>query len=243
LFAAQKLSKESQIKALTKLNSDWANLKKMSKDVKKEIAPLVAGEMDLNNFNIKKLEEDITLFTQEMRKREFFNYKCGTSLALEKLDGVFVELKVFEEKIADYGDNARKFGNPDLIQKAIKDIETIKVSVDNMKVLWDHIDVCQKTFSKFLTTKWDDTQPFEMEDVAKSLFKTLKDMKVDKKASAYTGILDEIKVWLVFLPLIAELADPAMRDRHWDSIKKKVGVNFVRDSNLLLKHIYDLGLG
>jgi len=31
--------------------------------VKKEIAPLVAGENDKNNANIKKLEEDINQFT------------------------------------------------------------------------------------------------------------------------------------------------------------------------------------
>jgi hypothetical protein len=48
-----------------------------------------------------------------MRKREFFQYKCGAPTALEKLDGVFGELKVFEDKIIDYGDNAIKFGNPD----------------------------------------------------------------------------------------------------------------------------------
>jgi hypothetical protein len=32
-----------------------------------------------------------------MKKREFFQYKCGVSQALEKLDGVFVELKQFED--------------------------------------------------------------------------------------------------------------------------------------------------
>jgi len=73
--------------------------------------------------------------------------------------------------------------------------------------------------------------------------KSLKDMKVDKKANAYAGILEEIKKWLVFLPLIAELADPAMRDRHWDDLKKKVGQQFTIDENLLLKHINDLNLG
>jgi hypothetical protein len=31
-----------------------------------------------------------------MKKREFFYYKCGTSVALQKLDGVFDELKSFE---------------------------------------------------------------------------------------------------------------------------------------------------
>ena len=33
-----------------------------------------------------------------------------------------------------------------MILKAEKDIEAIKITVDNMKILWDHIDVCQKKF-------------------------------------------------------------------------------------------------
>jgi hypothetical protein len=81
-----------------------------------------------------------------MKKREFFYYKCGTSVALQKLDGVFDELKSFENQIVDLGDNATKFGHPDKIDKAVKDIETIKITVDNMKILWDHIDLCSKTF-------------------------------------------------------------------------------------------------
>ena len=44
------------------------------------------------------------------------------------------------------GENAKKFEVPDMILKAEKDIEAIKVTVDNMKILWDHIDVCQKKF-------------------------------------------------------------------------------------------------
>ena len=204
---------------------------------------MVNQEQDNNNFKIKKLEEEITQFTQEMKKREFFYYKCGTTVALEKLDGVFDELKSFEDQIADYGDNAAKFGQPDQILKAVKDIEAIKITVDNMKVLWDHIDLCQTAFERFNSNKWIETQPFEMEDEVKKLMKTLKDMKVDKKANAYAGILEEIKKWLVFLPLIAELADPAMRDRHWDDLKRKVGQQFTIDENLLLKDINELNLG
>ena len=82
-----------------------------------------------------------------------------------------------------------------------------------------------------------------MEDDVKKLMKTLKDMKVDKRANAYIGILEDIKKWLVFLPLIAELRDPAMRERHWNAIKTKVKSNFVVDSKLLLNEIYNLNLG
>jgi dynein heavy chain len=112
-----------------------------------------------------------------------------------------------------------------------------------VKELWDHIDTCTKKFTKFMSEKWVAISPYEMEDEVKKLLKTLKDMKVDKRCNAYVGIMDEIKKWLVFLPLIAELADKDMRPRHWDDLKKKVGQQFTIDDNLLLKDVYDLNLG
>lgn len=81
-----------------------------------------------------------------------------------------------------------------------------------------------------------------MEDEVKKLMKTLKDMKVDKRANAYLGILEEIKKWLIFLPLIAELRDPAMRERHWNAIRDKVKSKFVVDDKLLLQDVYSLNL-
>jgi dynein heavy chain len=94
-----------------------------------------------------------------------------------------------------------------------------------------------------MSTKWVETKPFEMEDEVKKLQKFLKEIKVDKRANAYIGILDDLKKWLVFLPLIAELADEAMRPRHWDSLKAKVGVEFEINDKLTLQFIFDLNLG
>jgi dynein heavy chain len=111
-----------------------------------------------------------------------------------------------------------------------------------MKVLWDHISECQQEFSGYLVNTWEKTSPFEMEDDVKKLMKTLKEMKVDKRANAYLGLLDEIKKWLIFLPLISELRDPAMRDRHWDAIRTKSKSNFVVDDKLILQDIYSLNL-
>jgi len=33
-----------------------------------------------------------------------------------------------------------------------------------------------------------------------------------------------------------------MRERHWDSIRQKVGVNFTVDSKLMLRDVYNLNL-
>jgi dynein heavy chain len=93
-----------------------------------------------------------------------------------------------------------------------------------------------------MSTKWIETKPFEMEDEVKKLKKTLTDFKVDKRSGAYNGINDEIKKWLNFLPLIAELADPSMRPRHWDSLQKKINAKFTIDDQLVLRDIYNLNL-
>lgn len=146
------------------MKKEWVEVKKITKDAKKEIDPYVAQEAERNNVNIKKLEEDISQFTGDMKKREFFQYACGTENAKGKLDGVFGELFEFESAIQDFGDNSTKFGKPELINKAVKDVENIKVLISNMKALWDHIAKCQLTFDGFLKTKWNDTDPGSMDE-------------------------------------------------------------------------------
>ena len=63
LFTSKGLIKDQHNKGLVTINKNWTELKKLCKETKKEIAPLVSGEDDKNAYQIKKLEEDITLFT------------------------------------------------------------------------------------------------------------------------------------------------------------------------------------
>ena len=67
-------------------------------------------------------------------------------------------------------------------------------------------------------------------------------MKVDRKCNAYLGVMEEIKKWLVFLPLIGELRDESMRERHWDSLKKEVQLEFNVDEKLTLRDVFNLNL-
>lgn len=112
-----------------------------------------------------------------------------------------------------------------------------------MKSLWAHIDLCTGKFDGYMKSKWVETDPFDMEDECKKLMRSLKEMKVDKKQQSYNGILEDIKAWLIFLPLIGDLRDDAMRERHWKMIKDKVQKDFNVDDKLLLKDVFELNLG
>ena len=91
-------------------------------------------------------------------------------------------------------------------------------------------------------TAWPEIDPFAMEEAVKKLLSALKNMKVDKRADAYDGLMKEIKKWLIFLPLIGELRNDAMRERHWDMIRELVKKEFAVDASLFLRDIYDMNL-
>jgi dynein heavy chain, axonemal len=111
-----------------------------------------------------------------------------------------------------------------------------------MIALWDFIQKMQEVFEINMSSQWVKSNPGDMEDDIKNKFKSLKEMRCDKKCNTYLGIQDEIKKWLVFLPLITDLRDPAMRPRHWDSLKKKVQKDFTVDEKLLLRDVFNLNL-
>lgn len=94
-----------------------------------------------------------------------------------------------------------------------------------------------------MKSKWLDTKPYDMDEETKKMQKKLKEIKVDKKCNAYNGAMDVIKKWLVFLPLIAELRDDSMRERHWEALKKTIKQDFNVDDKLTLKDVFDLNLG
>lgn len=114
------LAKDSQIKQTKKLFEDWTNLKKVAKETHKEISPLVQSETQKNNNQIAKLEEDLKVYTQDLKKRDFYKYECGRENALTKLEAVYAEINDLNVKIGNFGYTAEKFGNPNLIDNCNK---------------------------------------------------------------------------------------------------------------------------
>lgn len=78
---------------------------------------------------IKKFEEDLKVYTTELKKRDFYQYKTGVAESKGRLALIGDELKVFDERIVDLGYNATKFDNPDLISNSIKSVDAIKQEI------------------------------------------------------------------------------------------------------------------
>ena len=178
---------------------------------------------------ITRHEEELKKYIADMKKRDFYKYDTGRETSLQSLQNVNGEINEKIETTAELRYNAEKFEHPTAIEASEVKITEIQNEVALMQGLWDHIAECQTIFKGYMDNSWEETKTDEMEEEAKKLERALKQMKVDKKCNAYIGILEEIKKWLKFLPLVGQLRDPSMRERHWDMIRKKVNNNFVID--------------
>ena len=236
------VSKDKEAKQVRKLFEEWTQLKKIARETSKEIQPLVENESKKNMTTITKFEESLKTYISDLKKRDFYKYDTGKAQASETLVAVQSEIDGFKKSLSDLEFTAGKFEHPDAITNSKQQIEVIEVELEAMNSLWGHIGTCQDIFDENLTTTWLQTNSDDMEEVVKKLQKQLKEMKVDKRCNTYTGILEEIKRWIVFLPLVGQLRDQSMRDRHWDAIRDKVKTDFQINDQLLLKNIWDLQL-
>jgi hypothetical protein len=98
----------------------------MCREVQKEIAPQCKNEDEKNQTYIKKLDEDLKNYYAELKRRPFFQYTTGVEKSQELISMVGQEIVQFEEKIADYGYIASKFGSQDVMNNSIKQVDQIK---------------------------------------------------------------------------------------------------------------------
>lgn len=58
----------------------------------------------------------------------------------------------------------------------------------------------------------------------------------------YTGVENVVKNMITSLRAVAELQNPAIRDRHWQQLMQATGVKFVMDEAMTLSDLLSLNL-
>lgn len=58
----------------------------------------------------------------------------------------------------------------------------------------------------------------------------------------YRLMEEKLKAMSTSLPLVGDLAHPAMRDRHWEQLMRATGKTFVKDDKFSLGDLLELGL-
>ena len=117
----------------------------------------------------------------------------------------------------------------------------------HLKIVWDHADLVESTFAAWRATLWP---AVDLDAMLTSATKLQKDIQQVTKGQAkqarawdvYLGMTRSLSDMLVALPLVQDLRDEAMRERHWKKLMRVCGRTFVMDAKFCLNDLCKLSI-
>jgi dynein heavy chain len=217
-------AKEDEKEKLESLSTDFSKFKSM----------LVESERMLN-ANKEKMKGNLMQNLEDFkasvaaRRKKFLNE--GPFEPTLPIDKAFSMISLWKTETAkDRDAEQRMQGGVDLFgldRPVYKDLASIERDLELLQQSWDLIEEWEKMWENWKTGKFQELKVEEMEEASgrfnKKLQKLGKDIKNWKTWEATKEKVDQFKK---ALPLIQDLRNEALRDRHWAQLMDQIGKTF-----------------
>ncbi|XP_027547622.1 dynein heavy chain 9, axonemal [Neopelma chrysocephalum] len=223
---------------LEELPEKWNHVKKLALAVRQHVAPLQANEMTA-------LRQSCAAFdAQQLHFRERFGreapFRFDTEKPYQLLDAKHMEIKQMESAMTSISESAGLF---EVMVPEYKQLKQCRKELCLLKELWDMISLVNTSLSDWQTTKWVDINVENMDLECKKFAREIRNLDKEMRAwDAFTGLDSKVKNMLTALKAVAELQNPAIRERHWNQLMQVTGVRFVMDSDTTLADLLKLNL-
>ncbi|KAM3922058.1 dynein axonemal heavy chain 9 [Leptodactylus fuscus] len=225
-------------KQLEELPEKWNNIKKMAITVKQQVAPLQANEVTQLRRNCASFDVEQHNFREKFRKEAPFRFDSMSPY--QTLDLKHMEIKKMEATMASIYESAALFevGVPDY-----KQLKQCRKEVCLLKELWDMISLVTSSMDDWQTTRWREINVENMDLECKKFAKDIRNLDKEMRAwDAFSGLDNQVKNILTSLRAVAELQNPAIRERHWSQLMQATGVRFTMDEDTTLADLLKLNL-
>ncbi|NXO51687.1 DYH9 protein, partial [Aramus guarauna] len=229
---------EEVYKQLEELPEKWNNIKKLAIAVKQHVAPLQANEMTVLRKSCAAFDVEQHRFRERFRKEAPFRF--DTEKPYQLLDAKHIEIKQMESAMTSIYESAGLF---EVTVPDYKQLKQCRKELCLLKELWDMISLVNTSLDDWQTTKWVDINVENMDLECKKFARDIRNLDKEMRAwDAFTGLDSKVKNMLTALKAVAELQNPAIRERHWNQLMQMTGVRFVMDSDTTLADLLKLNL-
>uniref|UniRef100_A0A8C5XER9 Dynein axonemal heavy chain 9 n=1 Tax=Microcebus murinus TaxID=30608 RepID=A0A8C5XER9_MICMU len=229
---------DTVFKQLEELPEKWNNMKKTAIAVRQQVALLQANEVTLLRQRCTAFEAEQQQFWERFRKEAPFRFDSVSPHQM--LDARHIELQQMESTMASISESASLF---EVIVPDYKQLRQCRKEVCQLKELWDTIGMVTASIRAWETTTWRDINVEAMELECKRFARLIRNLDKEVMAwDAFTGLESTVLNTLVSLRAVAELQNPAIRERHWRQLMQATGVSFTMDKDTTLAHLLQLQL-
>ncbi|OXU27164.1 hypothetical protein TSAR_014516 [Trichomalopsis sarcophagae] len=205
---------------LQELPDQWANTKKLAVTVKQQVAPLQAGEVSRIRGRISAFDTTIVQYREAFRRYEFFKYDCKNPYT--QLDEAHKEIAMLERQMNDIQESASLF---EVLVPEFKQLKQCRKELKMLKQLWDYVNIVKSSIEGWKTTPWRKIDVENMDIECKKFAKEIRGLDKEMRPwDTYTSLEATVKNMLTSLRAVAELQNPAIRERHWLQLMKSTKV-------------------
>ncbi|XP_030578556.1 dynein heavy chain 2, axonemal [Archocentrus centrarchus] len=201
----------------------------------------------------EKFKNGLILSSEEFKKKvegtvQEFNAKgpfysaLSTDVALTQIAEHRSQLEILKQEENTIRDGLSFFK---IEQAPSKSIRALEKDLDHLQQVWDITEEWNANWNIWKGGQFATLQTVSMESAAQDMFKKLHKLQRDLKDKQW-DIIDfsknKIDQFKKIIPLIADLRNPAMRERHWKQISEELQCSFDPTSaEFTLEKIISLG--
>uniref|UniRef100_A0A803SYF4 Dynein axonemal heavy chain 11 n=1 Tax=Anolis carolinensis TaxID=28377 RepID=A0A803SYF4_ANOCA len=215
---------------LEELPERWNATKKLAVSVKHEVTPLLTSEVTSLRKKCLAFDGKQIEFRERFRVDAPFHFDAKNPYAL--LDKANWELEALEEEMLQIQASASLF---EVVIPDYKQMKQCRKEIKLLKGLWDINIYVTTSIHEWTKSRWRqiimEQMDAELRRFAKVSSQSFSDdmwalNKEVRSWNVYTSLELTIKNLLTSLRVVAELQNPAMRDRHWYQLMDTIGVQF-----------------
>ena len=234
---------DSVAEALDSMPFEWEDTMKLAAAADERLVERKAAFAALLKDQAEAFTADVSTFRAQFREQAPFGYECGSEMAYTLLDEWQGRLVEIEQQADSLRDREHLF---DVRVHPWKDLTICRNELQQLKLVWDHAVLIESIFSAWQATPWAQVNCDECYGTAKRLQSqfTALERRVRHASTwgVYKGTQSALGDMLVTLPLVQDLRDEAMRERHWKKLMRTCGRTFVLDAKFCLRDLFKLQL-
>ncbi|XP_042198221.1 dynein axonemal heavy chain 9 isoform X3 [Callorhinchus milii] len=229
---------EEVYRQLEELPEKWNNVKKLGITAKQQVAPLQANEVTVLRKKCAAFDVEQHKFREQFRRQAPFRFDSPDPHQM--LDLVHHQISQMEADMLALNDSAVLF---EVSVPDYKQLKQCRKEACLLKELWDMITVVKSSMNDWKRTKWREIDVENMDLETKKLAKDIRGLDKEMRAwDAFAGLDSTVKNIMTSLRAVAELQNPAIRDRHWYQLMQATRVTFTMDESTTLADLLKLNL-
>ena len=200
----------------------WVEAYQRSLTLREKHASMQFQEADRLSNIVATFREALTGFLSVFEASPPFGYLENTEAAYDEIDLLQLQLQRREQEATNINEEQTLFDVEPAEFLALHECRTRLVS---LKWVWDTIAHTRATFNNWLTTPFCEVNIHYLTEEVSKLQKVLRCPTSVKKWPCYEGIQHDVKEIARALPILHDIKDEALRDRHWKDLLRETGQN------------------